>query len=228
TFFQGMHGVISWSRTRRDGRMTEITLDHLMASSAIPFIFPAARIGPEYFGDGSMRQAAPLSPAIHLGADKLLVIGVRNEEPNIIGADSDTKTYPTFGQIAGYILDTLFMDSLHTDVERLRRINVLLRRIKQKNPQPSFNDLRELQVAIIAPSEDIRDIALRHVKRFPRTVRTLLRVLGARNESGNQLISYLLFDGDYCRDLIELGYQDGLSQTRVLRQFIDDESEATE
>ncbi len=220
TFFQGRHGLVSWSRTRRDGRMANVELEHIMASAAIPLIFPAERIGPEYFGDGSMRQAAPLSPAIHLGADRLLVIGVRNEDPNILPPDTIDPGHPSFGQIIGYVLDTLFMDALYTDVERLRRINSLLTEVNENRFSKSSSSLRPIDISIIVPSEDIRAIATRYIKRFPRTVRNLLRILGAKNDSSNQLISYLMFDGMYCQELIELGYHDGMQNVQVLDRYL--------
>lgn len=218
TFFEGRRGLVSWSRTRRDGVMVDITLDHLMASVALPILFPAQRIGAEYFGDGSMRQAAPLSPAIHLGAEKLLVIGTRNEDANPVRS-KDEIDYPTFGEIGGYILDSLFMDALYTDIERLRRINELVRQIGRK-PHGTMKPLREIDVSVMVPSKDVRDIAARHLKRMPRTVRILLRLLGATGSKGAQLLSYLLFDGAFCREMIDLGYRDAHDRRHVLAPFL--------
>ncbi len=167
-----------------------------------------------------MRQAAPLSPAIHLGANKLLVIGVRNEDPNILPPDIADSGHPSFGQIIGYVLDTLFMDALYTDVERLRRINSLLAGLNESRFHKPTSTLRPIEISIIVPSEDIRAIATRYVKRLPRTVRNLLRILGAKNDSGNQLISYLMFDGMYCQELIELGFHDGMQNVNVLDKFL--------
>ncbi|MDX1444343.1 MAG: patatin-like phospholipase family protein [Gammaproteobacteria bacterium] len=218
SFFQGRHGLVSWSRTRRDGKMTELTLDHLMASIALPIIFPAVQLGEEYFGDGSMRQAAPLSPAIHLGADRLLVIGMRNEDVRSRRRNRRAE-YPTFGEIGGYILDSLFMDSLYTDIERMRRINELVRQLGGK-PRGAVKPLREIDVSVMVPSEDIRDIALRHLRELPRTLKIMLRLLGANRRRGSQLVSYLLFDGGYCGELIRLGYRDANERRLVLEPFV--------
>jgi len=220
TFFQGALGTLSWSRTRRDGVMTNVSLDHLMASVALPIIFPATRIGAGYYGDGSMRQAAPLSPAIHLGADRLLVIGMRNEDPLERVLPGGHPEYPSFGEIGGFILDSLFMDSVYADIERLRRINELIRQLGHQ-PQHGLEPLREIDVTVIVPSEDIRDIAQRHARRLPRTMKTMLGLLGAARHRDSQLASYLLFDGNYCRELIELGYQDGLKHRDALEPFIE-------
>ena len=219
SFFQGAHGTVSWSRTRRDGVMADLNLDHLMASIALPIIFPAARIGNEYFGDGSMRQAAPLSPPIHLGADRLLVIGMRNEDPRNRNRPGSRPEYPTFGEIGGFVLDSLFMDSIYADIERLRRINELVRQLDRK-PRHGLEPLREIDVTVIVPSEDMRDIAQRHLRRLPRTMKTMLRLLGATRSRGSQLASYLLFDGSYCGELVELGYQDGMRHKEALAPFL--------
>lgn len=218
TFYEAIPEVEEWTRPRRFGQPGQIRIDHLMASTAIPLIFPAIRIGAEYFGDGSMRLTAPLSPAIHLGADRLLVIGVRDEIPDR-SPTSGTPRYPSFGQIMGYILDTLFMDSLYNDVERVNRINSLLDHDRRA---ANGEHLRPVDVTLMLPSKDLREIARRHVKQLPRSVKLLLRGMGGLRANSRQLISYLLFDSGFCRELLELGYQDAMAQKDRLMPFFED------
>ncbi len=211
TYFQGKEGMKPWKRTRRVGQPTELTLNHLMASSAIPVLFPAVKLRNEYFGDGSMRQTAPLSPALHLGANRLLIIGVRNPRPDTPPEDERSVPFPTFGQISGYIFDTLFMDSLDADIERMRRINHTITETKDKRVEYKDTSLRQIDYLVISPSRDIRDIVARYVGNFPRSVRVLLKGIGALTREGRPLMSYLMFDAPYCKDLMELGYEDGMA-----------------
>jgi len=220
TFYQGRDGLAPWSRVRRIGRPGDITLNHIMATIAIPFIFPPHRVHGEYCGDGVMRQTAPLSPAIHLGADRLLVIGVRNEEPNRVPDPGEPLRPPSLGQIGGAMLDNLFMDGLYADLERLTRINQLLERIGNRPLEDPVARLRRVEALVILPSQDVRDIALRHAHRLPRPVRLLLKGLGAANSGGRQLISYMLFERDYTRELIDLGYADAMARRDHLENFL--------
>lgn len=216
SFFQGVPGLENWTRARRDGVATRLHIDHLMASAAIPILFPAVGIGGQYFGDGSMRQTAPTSPALHLGADKILVIGVRQEDatPHTGSEDHD---YPGVGQIAGYILDTLFLNSLSADIERLQRINSTLEHVSDNAPTL----LRRVDTLLISPSQDLADIAepLYHV--LPASIRYLLAVIGARRGSGRRLLSYLMFERPFCRALIDLGYRDAMARQAEIREFLE-------
>ncbi|MCK5479705.1 MAG: patatin-like phospholipase family protein [Gammaproteobacteria bacterium] len=220
TFYQGVEGLAPWKRTRRIGQPTELTLNHLMASSAIPVLFPAVKLRNEYFGDGSMRQTAPLSPALHLGANRLLIIGVRNPRPDIPPVDGARIPYPTFGQITGYIFDTLFMDSLDADIERMRRINHTITETRDKYVEYKGSSLRQIEYLVISPSRDIREIVERYVDNFPRSVHILLKGIGALAREGRPLMSYLMFDAPYCKELMELGYEDGLAAREQVLQLL--------
>ena len=219
SFFQGRAELGAWRRSQRVGAPTELSLDHLMASSAIPFIFPAVHINREWFGDGSMRQVAPVSPAIHLGADKILVIGAGRM------ADENSRprgeVYPSLAQIAGHALSSIFLDSMSVDLERMIRINDTLSLIPQDVRREKGMSLRPIEVLTIAPSQRLDHLAARHAGALPRPVRVMLRGIGAMNRNGGALTSYLLFERPYTTALIDLGYADTLARRDEVRQFLD-------
>lgn len=220
TFYQSRAGVESWRRARRVGTATTITVDHLMASSAIPFMFAAEHLNREYFGDGSMRQTAPLSPVLHLGANRILVIGVTNERESQ-PPRPEQPPYPSLAQIAGHILNSIFLDSLEADLERLRRINRTVALIPSHQLEEGGVALRHVEVLTISPSQDIQAIAQRHVKDLPWTIRFLLRGLGGfRAENSSALASYLLFERGFCSELISLGYADAMQRRDELMNFL--------
>jgi NTE family protein len=227
TFFQGRPELASWSRIRRIGRATQLTVDHLMASAAVPFVFPPVQIGGEFYGDGSMRHRAPLSPAIHLGADRMLVVGVRDERPDAEPPAGAMPESPTFAHLGGYMLDTLFMDGLYTDLERLSRTNRILDQLGDRKLSGNLAALRPLHTLVIVPRQDLRSLAAEHVRELPRGVRLLLRGLGAGARSGMQLVSYLLFESGFTRALIDMGYRDAMEMEEELRAFVFDQPMAT-
>jgi NTE family protein len=222
-FFQGAPGTASWKRARRIGVAMPIEVDHLLASSALPFIFPPVRINREYFGDGSMRQIAPVSPALHLGADRVLVIAVgRQMAAGQAGTHARVKVaqHPTLAQIAGHALNSIFLDSIEVDLERLQRINKTLSMIPPEVLERTPGALRHVDFMVISPSEELERIALRHAASLPRTVRMLFRSVGATERGGATLLSYLLFEKAYCRELIALGYKDAMARRDNLRGFL--------
>ena len=203
-----------WFKAWRRGQPAELGLDHLMASAAVPFLFPPVRMDGEYYGDGAMRQSAPLSPAIRLGADRLLVLGVRPPDAARNTAPADAAA-PSFGQIFGFMLDTLFMDGLHADLERLERDNLL---IAAARSAPA--GMRRIGALLVAPRIDFAEIALRCASEMPRALRVLLRSMGAAIPGGGALLSYLLFEGGYTRELIAVGYADAMRRREELQEFV--------
>jgi len=222
-FFQGAPGTTPWKRARRVGMAMPIGLDHLLASSALPFIFPPVRINREYFGDGSMRQLAPVSPALHLGADRVLVLAVGRQMAagqSVPDEREKVGRHPTLAQIAGHALNSIFLDSMEVDLERLQRINKTLSMIPPEVLSRNPAALRHVDFMVISPSEELEGIALRHAQALPRTVRLLFRSVGATERGGSTLLSYLLFEKAYCRELIALGYKDTMARRDNLRGFL--------
>ncbi len=217
SFFQGSSGLEGWERYQRIGAAVTLKLDYLLASSALPFIFPAVKVHREYFGDGSVRQIAPISPALHLGADRVLVVGTGRQSPDQARARSNV--YPSIAQIAGHALNSIFLDGLSVDLERLERINRMLKLIPPEKLAEANLSLHPVKVLFISPSQPLERIAARFVHELPRTVRFILRPTGALNRSGSNLVSYLLFEESFCRTLIDLGYQDTASREQEVRAF---------
>jgi NTE family protein len=215
SFYQGEADIETWDRARRRGLPAELDVSHLLASAALPLLFPAEPIGNEYFGDGGMRMVAPLSPAIHLGAKRILVIGTRDEKPD--PEPQSLTEYPSLGEIGGYLLDTIFMDTLNADLNRLNRINRTLELIDEARRHETT--LKPIQSLVVRPSRDVRDITREHVHEIPRAVRVLLRTLGGWGRDW-RMASYLLFEASYCQELISLGYADGMALEEQIMEFL--------
>jgi NTE family protein len=190
----------------RKGARVQLTLDHLMASLSIPFLFRPVLLHQQYFGDGAMRQTSPLSPAIHLGANRLFIVGVNDPLPT--GLDSNRRpAEPSFGQMVGFMLDSLFMDQLYADLERISRYN-------------ENNNVRRIEFLVMTPSRDINEIARRHASELPRSLRALMRALGSSQTAGSLLLSYLLFERGFTRELIALGQEDVRARADEIRAFL--------
>ena len=222
SFFQGGGGREGWERNQRTGAAVTLNADYLLASAALPFIFPAVKVHREYFGDGSMRQIAPVSPALHLGADRVLIVGTGRQGAEQARARSNV--YPSLAQIAGHALNSIFLDTLMVDIERMERINRTLGLM----PPEALKDaaLRPIRVLFITPTQPLERIAARFLHELPRTVRFILRPTGALNRSGSNLASYLLFEESFCRALIDLGYQDAAGREAEVREFFDASEES--
>ncbi|HYC42905.1 MAG TPA: patatin-like phospholipase family protein [Noviherbaspirillum sp.] len=220
TFFQTEAEIEPWVRSQRIALRSQIGVEHLLASSAIPLIFPATPIycdgKREFFGDGSMRQLAPISPAIHLGADKVMVIGAgRLTEQQ--RETSEFAQYPSLAQIAGHAMSSIFLDSLAVDIERMTRINLTLSVLTEE--QRRHTPLRPVDLLIIAPSERLDEIASRHVHSLPGPIRMLLSGIGATEARGGALASYLLFESSFTGELISLGRKDALARKADVLAF---------
>ncbi|MDH4019523.1 MAG: patatin-like phospholipase family protein [Xanthomonadales bacterium] len=216
SYFQAQDNIDEWQRTRRKGLASTLNVQHLLASAALPILFPAERIGNEYFGDGGMRMVAPLSPAIHLGANRIMVIGTRDEKPDL--PPESPAEYPSAGEIGGYLMDTIFMDTLNADLARMRRINKTLELVPEERRQQT--GLININSLVIKPSKDLRYVTQAHVNDIPRSVQILLRTLGGWGRDW-RMASYLLFESAYCGELIDLGYTDGMNAEQEIVHFLE-------
>jgi len=219
SFFQSGSNDQPWSRIKRRGELCQLNTEHLMASAAIPMVFPSVKIKNQHFGDGSVHQLSPLSPAIHLGAKKILVIGVEQpKEP--IHARENTPHPPSSATIAGHLLDSIFADTMHSDLERMARINDTLKLISAKNRKEN-EGLQHIDSFVINPSHDFNAIAAQYYYDLPLSIRLLLRSVGIGNDSESSIVSYLLFEKNFCGELIKLGFADAMEKEQAIRTFLE-------
>lgn len=225
TFFQGEHE--NWKRARRMGLRTGLGLDHLMASSAIPTIFPPVRIGDHYYGDGALRQLKPLSSALHLGASRLFVVGV-SDNPARSTFDEKVFHAPTLAQMIGHMLNSAFIDSIESDLETLRAINRATTGLSLAQREAlGIDDLKPVDFLCITPSEGINTLAEEYLHELPRSVRAFLRFTGATARGGGtSAASYLLFEPGFIGRLIDLGHGDTLRQGARVKAFFGIDNEA--
>jgi NTE family protein len=220
TFFDGAPEIAPWARSRRMGVKTTITLDQVMASASIPIFFPPVQIGRAWYGDGGVRLNAPMSPALHLGADRILAIGIRHPrtaeettELNEVAARDDLP----LSQILGVLMNAVFLDSLEPDIERVERVTDMLDSIQR----PAGSHLRPVRILLLQPSQDLAQLAADQVMRFPRTLRFLLKGLGVSQKGGSDLLSYLAFEQQYIERLVTLGYEDTRARFDEVRAFVE-------
>ncbi|WP_437881431.1 patatin-like phospholipase family protein [Pseudomonas sp. LRF_L74] len=223
TFYQGRATIDPWFRHRRVGVPTRLSLDHLLASASIPLIFPPVKLNREYFGDGAVRQSAPISPALHLGANRVLVLGVSgnpqggNANAPIVRTNSGMP--PTLAQVSGHMLNSTFVDNLESDIELLQRLNQFSRLLPESANTRGLG-MKPVEVLVVSPSQPLDQIAARHRHELSRSMRFFLRGSGATRSSGAGVLSYLLFEPGYCNELIELGYQDAMARKDDLVRFL--------
>jgi NTE family protein len=219
SFFEGIEELQPWSRARRCGVRAELGVEHLLGSAAIPFIYPPERIGDQYFGDGAMQQLAPMSPALHLGADRVCVVGVGQALGALPNA-SAVPVHPSLSQIGGHLIDAVFTDTLEVDLERLRRVNATVENLPRWLRKRSQIDWRPVEALIVTPSRSFADTTARHAHLLPPAIRVLLRTLGAMREGSTSVLSYLLTDGRYCRSLMRQGYRDAIARRTEISAFL--------
>jgi NTE family protein len=217
TFVHGPSDTPTWRRAQRYAVRTRLTLDHVMASAALPILFSAVRIGDGYYGDGSVRQTAPLAPAIHLGARAILVITQRSDPERLAPRPPSAPEYPALAELIGLLLHAIFLDALDADAERLERVNRLVGAI----PEAQRPDgLRPVHLLMLRPSRDLSALAAGCGVKLPRLMRWLVRGIGGQRASAVDFLSYLLFDPAYTGALIELGYADTRAQWSRIERFL--------
>ncbi|UCX05226.1 patatin-like phospholipase family protein [Shewanella glacialimarina] len=216
SFYHGHHSIENWKRARRQGKRSQLNTDHLLASSAIPMVFPSIKLNRAFFGDGSVHQLSPLSSPIHLGAQKLFVINLDSPHKH---KDVLPSHHPKTATIAGHLLDTIFSDTLNSDLERLQRVNHTLDLISDEDKNKL--NLRTIDTLVIKPSEDLGMIAAKYYLEIPIAIRYLLKLFGIHQQSDSSIVSYLLFEKAYTSALIDLGYQDAMTQIDDIKAFFD-------
>lgn len=226
SFYDGAREVQPWFRTTRIGIRQRLRLPHVMASSAIPVFFPPVKVRGLFYGDGCVRMHAPLSPAIHLGADRILAIGVQSPQAYELPPErtlAPRREWLPMSEIAGVLLNAVFLDALEADVERLERVNRTVAFIPPDQRGTSEQPLRPVECLVLRPTKDLGALAADQYARFPRVLRYLLKGIGATGETGSDLLSYLAFEPEYVNRLMDLGYADTMRRRTELEAFFEPE-----
>ncbi|QDE30578.1 MULTISPECIES: patatin-like phospholipase family protein [Shewanella] len=216
SFYQGNEHIDDWQRARRIGIRSLLNTEHLLASSAIPMVFPSIKLNQAYYGDGSVHQLSPLSSPIHLGANKIFVINLDSPHKHF---PIEFEYHPKTATIAGHLLDTIFSDTLNSDLERLQRVNNTVSKISLQEREAL--NLRHIETLVIKPSQDLSRIAARYYEDMPFAIKTLLKFIGVNRQSDSSIVSYLLFEKSYTTTLMDLGYQDAMDRIDEIKQFFD-------
>lgn len=216
TFFQGRSRHQEWRRARRVGRRAVIATEHLLASSALPFIFPPERVAGHFYGDGSVHQLSPLSPAIHLGANRILIVGL--DTPDGPSPPAHTEQL-TSSDVGGHLLSSIFADALNTDIENVNRINRLIKMLSEE--QCNKENMTQIHTLQLLPSQNLDTLAMQHFRELPRNVRKTLEFLGTEEGQDSSITGFLMFENSYARQLIDLGYQDTVMRREELRDFLE-------
>ncbi|MFD1383762.1 patatin-like phospholipase family protein [Rhodanobacter aciditrophus] len=222
TFFQTSNSTLAgWAQGRKVGVREPITIEHLLASSAIPGIFPPERINDQYFGDGAVRLGSAIRPAINLGAERLMLIGVSDNRQAKDWSQAPTAQNtqePSIVQVLGQLLNSAFIDTIDQDIAHIEELNQLLSLIPEEQ-RPA--DLAHRKTLVISPSMGLNVIAREHLHTLPKSIARLLRTAtGNRTENASSAASYLLFTPEYCQALMELGYKDAMWQKDRILAFL--------
>jgi NTE family protein len=217
TFYQSNNSVQPWNRARRRGVSTSIMVDHLLASSAIPAILPSTKINDHYYGDGALRQVSPISPALRMGAERIMVVGVSGNSTSKDDQPAPTHS-PSLAQMVGHVFNSAFIDAMDNDLFQLERVNELVGMLENENPKHNYSTQKRIDLLCIQPSFDFDLLAEKHIENMPFGMRKILKMTGA-NDGGGSLASYIMFDGNFCRELISNGYKDAMDQKELIENF---------
>lgn len=222
TWVQG-EDIRGWERPNRVGINTTLTVDHIMASSALPLLFPAVRIGDAWYGDGGIRLTAPLSPTIHLGADRILVVSTRYNRSRLEADEPSVVGYPPAAQIIGVLMNAIFLDMLDQDAMMMQRLNEILEHL----PARRRRGLRPIKLLVLRPSEDLAKLATHYDSHLEGALGLLTTGLGTKESRSPDWLSMLLFEADYLTRLVDIGYDDGRRQHDRIEAFLNPEADVT-